>query len=127
METKDQLVHSIREWVKIDNEIRTLRSEANKRKKTQKKLSESLMDVMRKNQIDEFELNDGKLMYNKRSVKKPITQKILLGILASYYEGDVKKALDLNNYIMESREEVEVEKITRKLYIPENMIKSVDN
>jgi len=66
-------------------------------------------------------------MYNKRSVKKPITQKILLGILASYYEGDVKKALDLNNYIMESREEVEVEKITRKLYIPENMIKSVDN
>jgi len=127
METKDQLVHSIREWVKIDNEIRKLRSEANKRKKTQKKLSESLMDVMRKNQIDEFELNDGKLMYNKRSVKKPITQKILLGILASYYEGDVKKALDLNNYIMESREEVEVEKITRKLYIPENMIKSVDN
>jgi len=51
METKDQLVHSIREWVKIDNEIRKLRSEANKRKKTQKKLSESLMDVMRKNQI----------------------------------------------------------------------------
>ena len=127
METKDQLVHSIREWVKIDNEIRKLRSEANKRKKTQKKLSESLMDVMRKNQIDEFELNDGKLMYNKRSVKKPITQKILLGILASYYEGDVKKALDLNNYIMESREEVEVEKITRKLYVPENMIKSDDN
>ena len=78
---------------------------------------------MRKNEIDEFELNDGKLMYNKRSVKKPITQKLLLGILANYYEGDIKKAIELNNYISENREEVEVEKISRKLYIPEDMVK----
>ena len=121
METKQQLVISIREWVRIDNEMRKLKSETSKRKKEQKKLSESLMSVMRKNDIDEFELNDGKLMYCKRSVKKPITQKILLGILANYYEGDIKKAVDVNNYIMENREEVEVEKISRKMYLPENM------
>jgi hypothetical protein len=121
METKQQLVNSIREWVRIDNEMRKLKSETSKRKKEQKKLSESLIDVMRKNEIDEFELNDGKLMYSKRSVKKPITQKILLGILANYYEGDIKKAVDVNNYIMENREEVEVEKISRKMYFPENM------
>ena len=121
METKQQLVISIREWVRIDNEMRKLKSETSKRKKEQKKLSESLMSVMRKNDIDEFELNDGKLMYCKRSVKKPITQKILLGILANYYEGDIKKAVDVNNYIMENREEVEVEKLSRKIYLPENM------
>jgi len=121
METKQQLVISIREWVRIDNEMRKLKAETSKRKKEQKKLSESLMSVMRKNDIDEFELNDGKLMYCKRSVKKPITQKILLGILANYYEGDIKKAVDVNNYIMENREEVEVEKISRKMYLPENM------
>ena len=121
METKQQLVNSIREWVRIDNEMRKLKSETSKRKKEQKKISESLIDVMRKNDIDEFDLNDGKLMYCKRSVKKPITQKILLGILANYYEGDIKKAVDVNNYIMENREEVEVEKISRKMYFPENM------
>jgi hypothetical protein len=121
METKQQLVNSIREWVRIDNEMRKLKSETSKRKKEQKRLTESLIDVMRKNEIDEFELNDGKLMYSKRSVKKPITQKILLGILANYYEGDIKKAVDVNNYIMENREEVEVEKISRKMYFPENM------
>ena len=123
MDTKDQLVQSIREWVKIDNEMRKLKSEVTKRRKIQKKISESLLDVMRKNEIDEFELNDGKLMYNKRSVKKPITQKLLLGILANYYEGDIKKAIELNNYSSENREEVEVEKISRKLYIPEDMVK----
>jgi hypothetical protein len=121
METKNQLVQSIREWVKIDNEMRKLKAEVNKRRKIQKGISESLMSVMRENSIDEFELNDGKIMYNKRSVKKPITQKILLGILANYYNGDIKKAVEINNYIIENREEVEVEKISRKLYVPENI------
>ena len=40
METKQQLVISIREWVRIDNEMRKLKSETSKRKKEQKKLSE---------------------------------------------------------------------------------------
>lgn len=121
METKEQLVKSIREWVKIDNEMRKLKAETSKRRKLQKAISENLIQVMRNNDIDEFELNDGKLMYSKRSVKKPITQKILLGILANYYEGDIKKAVEINNYIMNNREEVEVEKISRRLYIPENI------
>jgi hypothetical protein len=120
METKNQLVQSIREWVRIDNEMRKLKSEVSKRRKVQKTISESLIRVMRDNEIDEFELNDGKITYNKRNVKKPITQKILLGILANYYQGDVKKAVEVNNYIMENREEVEVEKISRKMYFPEN-------
>jgi len=120
METKNQLVQSIREWVRIDNEMRKLKSEVSKRRKVQKTISESLIRVMRNNEIDEFELNDGKITYNKRNVKKPITQKILLGILANYYQGDVKKAVEVNNYIMENREEVEVEKISRKMYFPEN-------
>jgi hypothetical protein len=101
--------------------MRKLKAEVNKRRKIQKGISESLMSVMRENSIDEFELNDGKIMYNKRSVKKPITQKILLGILANYYNGDIKKAVEINNYIIENREEVEVEKISRKLYVPENI------
>lgn len=37
METKDQLVKTIREWVKIDNEIRALQKEQNARKQEKKK------------------------------------------------------------------------------------------
>lgn len=36
METKDQLIKTIREWVKIDNEIRALQKEQNSRKKEKK-------------------------------------------------------------------------------------------
>ena len=39
METKEQLVQSIREWVKIDNEMRTLKRELNNRKKAKEAIS----------------------------------------------------------------------------------------
>ena len=37
METKEQLVNTIRKWIKIDNEIRALQKESNKRKVDKKK------------------------------------------------------------------------------------------
>lgn len=116
METKEQLIISIREWVKIDNEIRKLKKEENKRKQEQKRISTQLIEVMSKNEIDEFELNDGKIMYTKKSVKKPITKRILLDLLQKYHDGDLQKATDINNFILTNREEKEVESIVRKLY-----------
>ena len=116
METKDQLIKSIRDWFRIDNEIRKLQNEVNIRKKEQKKISTNLIGVMRKNEIDEFDLSNGKLIYTKKNVKKPITKKVLLTLLSTYYEGDVKKASELSDFIISNREETEVETITRKIY-----------
>ena len=114
-QSKDQLIKTITELVKIDNEIRQLKKEENIRKTDQKKISQQLIEIMRKNEIDEVDLNNGKLMYTKKNVKKPITKKILLNILSNFYEGDINKALKVNNFIMDNREEVVVETIVRKV------------
>lgn len=116
METKDQLIQTIRDWVRIDNEMRKLRSELNTRKNIQKKISSDLIEVMRKHEIDEFDLNDGKLMYTKKNVKKPITKTVLLNLLTNYFGGDIKRAVELNTFIMVNREETEVETIVRTVY-----------
>lgn len=115
METKQQLVDTIKKWVKIDNEIRLLQKEQNARKKEKKNISNDLITVMKNNEIDCFDINDGQIIYSKKSVKKPITQKILLNLLSNYYNGDVLKASELNDYIMENREETVQEKIVRKI------------
>ena len=78
METKEQLINTIREWVRIDNEIRTLQKEQTKRKDEKKKISNSLMNIMKKNEIDVFDINDGQICYTKKNIKKPITKKILM-------------------------------------------------
>jgi seryl-tRNA synthetase len=116
METKEQLVNTIRKWIKMDNEIRALQKESNKRKNDKKKISSDLIEVMKKNEIDCFDINDGQILYSKKSVKKPITQKVLLDILSTYFKGDALKASEINNFIMESRESVTKETIVRKIF-----------
>lgn len=115
MESKEELIKAIREWVKIDNEIRILQKEQIQRKNEKKKISANLMEVMKKNEIDCFDINDGQILYNKRNIKKPVTQKKLVGILSNYFNGDISKATEVNNYILENREEVVKETIVRKI------------
>jgi hypothetical protein len=115
MENKEQLVKTIKEWVKIDNEIRTLQQQLSIRKKEKKTISDSLIEVMKNNEIDCFDINDGQIIYNKKNVKKPITKKMLLNVLSNFFDNDTAKATELNNYILENREDVVKENIVRKV------------
>jgi len=107
----EELKQSLRNWVKLDNEIRQLKSEEQKRKNDQKKISQQLMELMKEQEIDEFNLKDGKLVYSKKNVKKSITKKMLLTTLSKYFKEDINKALEVNAFILDSREEHEVENL----------------
>ncbi len=112
---KEELLQNIREWIVYDNEIRELNKGVRERKAKQTRLSQAIMETMKQNEIDEFNVAGGKLMYNKKTMKKPITKSTLTGILAKYYEGDMSQAITMNNYIMANREEVVKESLQRKL------------
>jgi hypothetical protein len=115
MENKQQLIDSIKDWVKLDNEIRKLQSEISTRKNEKKNVSTKLMHTMNANNIDCFDIKDGQLCYTKRNVKKPITKKGLFDILTKYYNGDLMQATQVNEYIIENREEVVKETLVRKM------------
>jgi hypothetical protein len=115
MESKERLIKSIQDWVRLDNEIRKLKKETKTRMVERANISDGLMEIMRSSEIDQVDINNGKLIYSKKNVKKPITKKSLLSILAKYYEGDIGKAVDLNKFITDNREEATVEAIVRKI------------
>lgn len=112
---KEELLNNVRNWITIDNEIRTLQKEQKTRKEKKKDITEKIITFMKSNDIDCFEVKDGNLSYVKRSVKKPINKKYLLEILGKYFDGDILKANNLNDFIMENREETVKETIIRKL------------
>jgi len=115
MEDKQALITNIKEWVKLDNEIRELKKQEKNRKDKQKELSKKLMETMKSNEIDEFDINQGKIQYKKKFVKKPITKKNLLEILSKYYKGDLTSASKMNTFIMDNREETVVETLSRTM------------
>ena len=114
METKEQLVNNIKEWIKIDNEILELKTQIKEKNNKKKNLTETLVTVMKSNQIDCFDINGGALVYKTSKIKKPINGKSLLAALQSYYKSDVKLAEEMAKHIMDSREEQVKEIIKRK-------------
>ena len=115
MDNKNTIVDYVKQWVKLDNEMRQLRDEVNKRRKIKDNISSSLISLMKNNEIDSFDIKNGKLESVTRTTKKPISKKMLHNILAKYYQGDSTKANELNTFILENREEVSKEILTRKI------------
>ena len=115
MSTKETLIKTIKDWVKLDNEIRSLKKEQSDRVNEKKELSSALLEIMKSNEIDCVDIKDGQLCYKQQSVKKPITKKNLLTILSKYYKGDVETANTITEFISNNREEVVKETITRKI------------
>lgn len=115
METKEQLVNNIKEWIKMDSEIADLKAQIKDKNNKKKTLTDNLVNVMKSNKIDCFDINGGALIYKTNKIKKPINGKSLLAALQNYYKTEPKMAEDLTKHIMESREEQIKETIKRKV------------
>jgi phage gpG-like protein len=114
METKEELIESIKEWIKIDNEISSISTELKNKKNKKKELTNNLVEVMKKNSIDCFDVTGGGLFYKKSKVKKAINGKFLLENINKYLN-DSTKAEEMAKYIMDNREEKIKETIMRKI------------
>ena len=115
MDNKNAIVEYVKQWVKLDNEMRQLRDELTSRRKLKENISNSLLNLMKNNEIDSFDIKNGRLESTTRTTKKPISKKMLQNILSKYYKGNDAKANELNNFILQNREEVSKEILTRKV------------
>ena len=116
--TKDQLKEYLRQWVRVENEIGTLSAEIKKRKLIHQQLSASLLNVMRQNEIDCFDLANGRIVYSKTKTKAPLNNGQLKSALTTYYKDDADKASSLTEFLLSSRVEKTRESI--KMKIPKN-------
>jgi hypothetical protein len=115
METKEQLINNIKEWIKYDTEINQLKAVIKDRTEKKKALTTNLMTVMKTNAIDCFDINGGALVYKQNKVKKPINGKTLFSALQAYYKDDEEMAEELTKFVMDKREEKVNETIKRKI------------
>jgi hypothetical protein len=115
MTTKDVLVSKIKEWISHDDEIKNLQKQIKVHRTEKKELTTGLVDIMKTNEIDCFDINDGKLIFCKNKVKTPLNKKTLLTSLEKYFENNPNiNAEEVGDFILESREIQIKENIRRK-------------
>jgi len=113
--TKEELITNIKEWIKMDTELTKLKAEVKLKTLKKKELTENLVNVMKSNSIDCFDINGGALMYKQRKTKKAISGKFLLAQLESYYSDKPELAKDIVKKVLDSREETVKDEIKRKI------------
>lgn len=116
MTTKEILVSTIKEWIQNDNDIRDLQREIKLRKDRKKIISDKLVNIMKTNEIDCFDINDGKLIYTQNKVKTSLSKKHITASLEKYFKNSDNKEIvdDLSNFILDNRETKVTETIKRK-------------
>lgn len=113
--TKEQLKDYLRQWVRVENEIGTLSAEIKKRKLIHQQLSKSLLDVMRKNEIDCFDVTNGRIVYSKTKTRAPLNNGQIKAALKNYYKDDDEKANSLTEFLLSARVEKTREAIKMKI------------
>ena len=105
-QTKEELVAVVREWVTLETEIKTLQKHIKERRSRKKELTGALVNTMKSNEIDCFDISDGKIIYSQNKVKAPVSKKHLLSCLSEYFKksNDPSAAQEMTKYILESRD-----------------------
>ena len=115
LDTKEELISNIKEWIKMDTEIAKFKTEIKERNKKKTKLTEVLVSTMKKNSIDCFDINGGSLVYKQTKTKKPLNKKTLISALQDYYKNNTTLAEEIAKHVLDNREEQIKETIKRKI------------
>lgn len=101
---KEELISYVKDWLRLESELSLLKKEVRDRRASQKNISEQLINIMKNNDIDSLDTNDGKqILYSQNKVKCPMTKTRLSAILSQYYK-DEQEAGQLLDFIMEKQE-----------------------
>ena len=116
MTSKDDLVNIIKEWIEIDDKIKDIQNNFKQLKNQKKILTQSLLSIMKENEIDCFDMNSGKIIFCKNKTKVPLNKKTLLDNLEKYFHGnDSIDVNDVKDFLLDHREIRLHEVIKRKL------------
>ncbi len=103
--TKETLVNYIKEWMQLDIEMKQLQREIKERRDKKKILTTSLVDIMKSNEIDCVDINNGKLLYTKSKIKSTLNHDQLIKCLGQYFIDNPNiNPGEVSKFILENRE-----------------------
>ena len=115
MSNKEEVVSVIKEWVNIDTEINKLQKKLKEMRKVKKDYNIQLINIMKSNEIDCFDIKDEHILYTQKKTTTPLNKKNIISILTKYFNNDSDKANTMCSFLLDNREEKVIENIRRKI------------
>jgi hypothetical protein len=113
--SKEEMIMHIKKWIQFDNDIKKLQDDLKAKKESRKQHTQQLVSIMKSNEIDCFDVNNGKLLYSKTKVKAPLNKTQMVQALMGYFNNDEPRVRELEDRLMSARTEKVTETIRRKI------------
>ena len=72
MVERSHLIENVKKWIHLDEEFKRHRREMRALRDEKKNLTDSLVRIMKNNEIDCLDMNSGKIVYCKQKTKAPL-------------------------------------------------------
>ena len=114
---KELLIATIKEWIEVNNKLNEIMKVAKEHRNKKKQLTDSLVSIMKNNEIDCFDINNGKIVCRTTKTRAPINRQNLSKALEQYFiDNPDIDTNEVSNFILESRQVKE----TNSLVIKQN-------
>ena len=100
---KAELQNYVKEWLKYDDEIKTLQEAIKERKRNKNDIGKILINFMDTNNIPHFNLSDGKLIFAKSEHTQPVNIQFLKNTLSESPMLNSEQYQNLLNFIESKR------------------------
>ena len=98
----EEFVEIVKNWVKIDDEIREKNNQIKELKDEKKEYETFILEFMQSNHENVINISDGKLRVNKSTTKAALKQESIQSSLFDLTR-DPNKALQMTKYILDNR------------------------
>ena len=101
---KEILIGVLKDWVEVNTELVQIQKSAKKLREKKKTLTDKLTEIMKSNEIDCFDINNGKIMCRTSKVKSPINKQSLVSALEEYFSNSPNvDTMDISDFILNKR------------------------
>ena len=114
-EYKEDCTDKVKEWLRIDDEVKEIMNKVKMLKHRQKEISHYIIHYMKIGGIENLTFNGGYLEFSTKKTKEALSKKKMSFLLNQYYKNNNSEADKLLNYINENQ--VIKEKVQLKRHI----------
>lgn len=116
-EYKEDCTDKVKEWLRIDDEVKDIMSKVKMLKQRQKEISHYIIHYMKIGGIENLTFNGGYLEFTTKKIKETLSKKKMSSLLNEYYKDNNSEADKLLNYINENqaiKEKVQLKRHIKK-------------
>lgn len=104
--------NDVLEWIKLDDDIRTLQLAMTERKKRKNDLTPTILEYMKRFEISDLNTKGGKLQFVKSVTTKGLNKQVLISRLGDFFK-DANKGEKAANFILDGRTKQETFRLKR--------------